>query len=888
MTTTYSPTHDTEDRDYWIARFSEGIVRSSFPSDHPPGVDVEPGEERLVQLLPRHLADQALRISNGSDVRLFIVLLSAVTWLLHRYSNNREITVGVPIWRQEAEGDYVNTVLALKNRVHGGLAMKDLLLAVAGSLREANEHMNYPLQDLAAELGLEPSAAGSPLFDCAVLLDNLHEPSYLRTARPPVTFEFSRIEQNIEVRIHYRPALYTAETIVRIGRHLEHFLTAALRDVQRPLAQAELLDPAEKKALLEDLNETAETLRTETTLHHLFLEQAERTPDRVALVTEQGLMTYDTLARHARRIAGLLLDRGIRPGDVIAVVSEPSADMIAGVLGILEAGGAYLPIDPEWPQDRIVHTLEACQVRILLVSLLVRADMDEQGPLDAREDQADRQCLVLENVTAAPLKSLPTLPEQAMPQDLAYVLFTSGSTGHPKGVMVEHRSALNTLQWYRRTCGIRPEASTMLAYEATSDPSIEDIFAPLMEGATLCLPEQYAMLERGAFRRFAERHRLQLLNCGPGLVKELLDPGPKLATLEVVLSGGDVLEESLKNRILAQGYVLYNDYGPTEAAIDCLSDRCGDHRVSVGRAISNMRCYVLGDDFAVQPPGATGQLFVAGIGLARGYFGKAGLTAERFLPDPFGDGERMYDTGDLGRWRCDGRLEFLGRSDDQVKIRGYRVETGEIVYQLLKIPQIEDAVVIPTQDAEPRELCAYVVTSEALEAPEIRAHLRDSMPDYMVPKYVLFLDRIPLTAIGKIDRRALPDPTPASPGSASITSASLATDDFESAVRDIWQNILGLEEIGPHQNFFELGGHSLNVVEVKSALGHRLGKEVPIVALFQHATLRSLGQYLKNQERFSQNPKQNLKQSPKQEPDPVAEDSRMDTLAETLEIFGAN
>ncbi|OMF98434.1 non-ribosomal peptide synthetase [Paenibacillus sp. FSL R7-0337] len=838
--------HETE-KEYWLNTFSGDFTKSHFPYDHK--VLKSTGSQRNIEVLkftlPQEISARLLAISNHSDVRMFITLTTALIILLDKYTGNKDITVGIPIYKQSVEGEYLNTVLPIRNCICDDLTFKQTLLDVSRSIREANENQNYPIHSLIYNLQLTGDDEFFPLFDAVVLLQNIHNRADILHTRPNITFSFNQTGDTLQGEWEYNTLLYHRSTIEAIRKHFTKLLAETLFNIEITLGKIDILSNEEKEWLIHEVNATSAEYPLNCTIHGWFEQQVDKTPEHSAVVCENQTLTYRDLNRRANQIAHILREHGVGSDTVVPVLFNRSMDMIVGLLAVLKAGGAYLPIDPELPYERMsfmvresgspivlsnTATLQSCRINSF------SGQHEEIPALLVDELQREHSSLNSSN------------PDSHTSADgLAYVMYTSGSTGEPKGVMLEHRSVVNVLNWFGKTAKLGEGTRVLLTYEYTSDPSVEDIFATLLFGATLYITDKYSVIDRELFRRFVDEHNINILNYVPRLIQELLCRGPKLESLHTVLSGGEPLEDHVKDELLNKGYIVYNDYGPTEASIDCLSQRCSDGNISIGRPIDNMSCLVLDANNRIQPVGVSGELYISGVGLARGYLNRPELTAQRFINHPYAANQRIYKTGDLARVLSNGEVEFLGRLDQQVKIRGYRVELGEIEHQIMKNGQVKEALVLATKDhLGEKRIAAYIVPGAGLSLSDLQWNLTQTLPDYMLPTYWIPIEHIPLTTTGKVDTKALPQPQKAySENSARIHPPETET---EKVIEKIWSEVLDKEAIDIQSNFFEIGGHSLSIITVKNKIRNILGKDLAMVTLFQYCTIHALARYLDNHE----------------------------------------
>ena len=609
----------------------------------------------------------------------------------------------------------------------------------------------------------------------------------------------------------------------------------ALADPERAIGGLEILGAAERRTILREWNDTARAL-VPATLPELFAAQVAKTPDATAVVFEQARLSYGELDARSSQLAHHLRALGVGPEVVVGLCLERSLEMLVALLAILKAGGAYLPLDPDYPRERLAFMLADAGAPVLVTHSALRARLPGHGARLVCLD-ADGPAIA-QQPTSAPASGL-------LPQNTAYVIYTSGTTGAPKGVVVDHASLANKVVTLGTDFGAGPDFRVALLSSSAFDPSIEQITLPLVHGASIVVINDALRESPLQFWNYVRRNKVDLLNCTPSFFESLIDSAPNNSSLRHLVLGGEPFTIELQQKIAGHLKVakLTNLYGPTEATIDATGftvqgDQPGPY-IPIGRPLPNYRAYVL--DGGLQPvaAGVCGELYIAGAGLARGYLGRAGLTAERFVADPFGAaGSRMYRTGDLARWRGDGVLEFLGRADAQVKLRGFRIEPGEIEAALVRHGEVAQAAVIAREDgAGGKRLVAYVVAAGEgiVDAAALRGHLAGSLPDYMVPSAFVVLDRLPLTPNGKLDRRALPAPELPACG-----VRRLPRTPQEEMLCGLFAEVLGLERVGIDDNFFDLGGHSLLATRLISRIRSTLDVEVDIRSLFEAPTVEVL------------------------------------------------
>ncbi|MBE0339247.1 non-ribosomal peptide synthetase [Paenibacillus sp. 23TSA30-6] len=676
---------------------------------------------------------------------------------------------------------------------------------------------NYPVDEQVEQLGQNDEAP----FE----IDNV-------TVFEQTNYDFNLAVmpgEALRLSFGYNTQVYDVADIRRIAGHFIHLLEQVTVNPNIAVSEIKLTTPQEESEILNVFNRGASpnTISDDTTrytLHRLFEQQAARTPDHIAVVFEDAKLTYRELNERANQLARTLRSQGVKPDQRVGLLAERSIEMIVGLLAILKAGGAYVPIDPEYPADRIRYMLEDSGAPIILLQQAL-ADRISFGGVIVALDDPQAYAQDGSNLVAV------TGPEQLM-----YVLYTSGTTGQPKGVMVAHRSVANTVSWFAERYAAYVTHRLILTAEYTFDPSVEQIFGALLHGGELHCIRRETLLSKQQLLEYITGQEIGLLDIPPVLMREFLADEPKIPCLNTLICGGERLEDSLKEKIVIKGYNLHNHYGPTETTIDALAAVCEPGTaVHLGRPIRHTGAYILNSDKQLQPVGVIGELFISGAGLAEGYLNRPELTAEKFIDHPYAPGQKMYATGDLARWLPDGNVEFVGRIDDQVKIRGYRIELGEVEAQLANVPSVRDSVVIALRDgAGQQQLCGYFTADEQLTVREIRGVLSATLPGYMIPSAFVQLDRIPLTTNGKIDRKALPAPeTTLHTGTEYVAPRT----DVEQLLATIWQEVLEIPQVGVHDDFFTLGGHSLKVLELIRKVHLASDIELPIRSVLEFPTI---------------------------------------------------
>ena len=775
--------------------------------------------------------------------------------LLARYADSDDVVFGVTVAGRPAElpevertvGLFINT-LPLRLAVPPRQTVADWLHAVQARQTELIEHQYSPLSEVqrCSEL-----PAGTPLFDSIVAFENY--PAEMAAAaditrtiritevRPvertnyPLTLQVA-LGAALSLRLIYDADRFAADAIARMVGHFTRLLGGLIADPARPLSALSPLDAAERRQLIAPpADRTA--WRRDRCLHELIAEQAARTPDAPALLFQDQILSYGELERRANRLAHHLRAHGVGPDVVVGLCAERSPEMVVALLAILKAGGAYLPLDPGLPPDRLAYMLADASAPVLIIQDALAGLLPEGEIVRVRLD-ADAPAIARQPATP---------PDSTVaPDNLAYVIYTSGSTGRPKGVMNAHRGIVNRIAWMQDAYRLTPADRVLQKTPFGFDVSVWEFFWPLAFGATLVIARPGGHQEPAYLAGLIERTGITIAHFVPSMLQAFLEAADlsRCRTLRDTICSGEALPVETQNRFLQQlPGRLHNLYGPTEAAVDVSAWACrlepDATQVPIGRPIHNITLHVLDRRLEPVPVGVAGELHIGGVGVARGYLGRPGLTAERFVPSPFAAGERLYRTGDLARWRPDGALDYLGRIDHQVKIRGFRIEPGEIEAALLAHPGIEQAAVLARDDAGDRRLVAYLVGRDdaAPQPAALRAHLQRTLPDYMVPAAFVALDQLPLTTNGKLDRNALPAPDrqPAADHVAPRTAT-------EHTLAAIWQDVLKLPRVGANDNFFECGGNSLSATRAVARIQQELRVALPLRTIFTAPTLNELAE----------------------------------------------
>ncbi len=839
---------------YWQAALSGELPVLALPTDYPrPPVQSQEGAVLSYEIDPK-IAAGLKKMAGETGTTPYMILLAVYYVLLAKYTGQTDIIVGTAVaGRQHPDtermiGMFVNT-LALRNKPSMEKSFYALLQEVKETTLRAMENQEYPFEEMIEKLDVRRDPGRNPLFDTMFVMQNFEIRAFeadgvkfLPAEVNPGISQFDLVlsadewQDQLTLRFNYCTKLFRAETVDRLARLYTRLLQNAIEHPWSEIARLEWLSGEEKRLLLSGFNPIMQpspaAIPDNGTLHSIFEVQAKKTPDHVAVLHLGREITYRELNEKSNKLAKALLRRGVGQEIVVGLMLERSIEMAVTILAVLKAGGAYMPMDPSYPAERINHMLADSGAAVLLVQEHVKRKAKFDGPVLCVDNE---EWYGQENGSSLKLKS--------GPHNLAYVIYTSGSTGAPKGVCIEHQSIVNTLLWRREEYEMGAGDRVLPLVSSSFDAFIAAFFTPLSSGAAVVLPADEEILELSAMKTLIVSAGVTHLVCTPSMylpIAASLTP-QEAKTVKAVTLGGEKITKRLieASRAVNPGIELLNEYGPTEYSVVTTIHR-NVHPEGIGcigKPIANTGVLILNEHLQLQPIGVPGELCVWGKGLARGYLNRPDLTAEKFIPHPYLENTKLYRTGDLARWLSDGTLEYFGRGDHQVKIRGYRIEPGEIESMLLTHEAVQEAsVIVKGTDADPY-LCAYVVLRHPLSAAELKAWLALRLPPYMIPACVLPIDRMPLTANGKIDRNALPEPA----GNAEAGLRYLPPrNETEKKLAEIWQELLGVSPIGVHDHFFELGGHSLKATLMTAQINKAFHADISTQDVFGAPTLELL------------------------------------------------
>jgi len=836
---------------YWAKELKGIPPVLELPTDRPrPAMETFAGDVVNVELTAE-LTDKLNALSRAHGATLFLTLLAAFQALMARYSGQDDLVLGVPFASRshpEVEnfiGLFAST-LPIRARLADAPTFAEILQRVKDTLLDAHTHQDVPFEKLVEELQPERSLSHSPLVQVYFILQNApvenlrlrdielkHIPTYTGTAKGDLFFSLSERTGALSGVMEYKTDLFERSTVERMLSHYQVLLQAIVKNPNLRLSELPLLTEPERKLILGDWNTTDTDYPRHLCLHQLFEQQAERTRNAIALVMADQQITYCELNERANQLAHHLVERGVASETLVGIFLERSMDMVVALLGVLKAGGTYVPLDPAYPTDRIASIVDDSRLPVLLTqaSLLAALPVSQATVinLDDPEHQVSKE-------------KRDSVARDVRSENLAYVLYTSGSTGKPKGVQITHRNLVNFLLSVAKEPGLQREDTLLAVTTLSFDIAGLELYLPLITGARIILASRDEAADGRRLLGLIRHWKPTVMQATPATWRMLLDAGWEGTPTLKVLCGGEALPGDLAAQLLPRCGQLWNMYGPTEttiwSSVYAVTSACST--TPIGRPMANTSFYILDSGMQPLPVGVAGELYIGGEGVARGYFRRPELTAQRFVPDPFDHrpGARLYRTGDLARYLPDGNVQYLGRSDFQVKVRGFRIELGEIETVLAQHPAVQQVVVAAREDVPGhKHLVAYVVSrpDQHLNITQARAHLKQSLPDYMLPSAIVELDALPLTPNGKVDRKALPAPEYQRTESDAAFVAPRTP--MEEIISSIWAEVLLLDRVGVYDNFFELGGHSLAGTQVVSRLREAFSVDLPLRALFEAPTV---------------------------------------------------
>ncbi|MBD8496923.1 hybrid non-ribosomal peptide synthetase/type I polyketide synthase [Paenibacillus arenosi] len=793
---------------------------------------------------------QLERLAAEHELTVASIYFSAWAILLQRYKNSDDAVFGTTVSGRPTElagceemvGLFINTI-PLRVCIDKNDSMLDVVKKTNEAMRERAAYEHTSIVDIQSTTNMNRA---SDLFDTVMVIENYPLDERLSKAEGPLVIDsYSAQEQThynlmlslemgneIKVTASYDTGCYEKTAVERMLEHVKRVLLELVIAPNQVLGSLQIISVAERSQILEQFNNTTTHYCDNRTLHSWFEEQVEKTPHHLAVRSQEKQISYKELNERANQLAHFLITKGVASEDIIGIMMQRSIEMVIAILGILKAGAAYMPIDPDYPLNRKDYMLHDSGAKLLIVSDHTEFPTEWSGEIISL--YAPELSSFHKNNTSYVISS----------QQLAYTIYTSGSTGKPKGVLITHRNVINLINWFAKEMNIDERSNIAFLTNYIFDPSVEEIFGSLLYGATLHCVSPEIVYHGERLLSFLGKWAIDMISLTPTMLRELLYEQKNTIGLKIIV-GGEKLDENLKNQIIQNGFELYNSYGPTETTVDALTSKCAlDENVVLGKPLDNVKVYILSQHGTLQPVGITGELCISGDGVGRGYLNRPELTEERFVPNPFHTGQMMFCTGDMARWLPDGNVEYLGRRDYQVKINGVRIELEELESHLRKHPHVKDAIVVQRESKQGDKYAAayYVSSQPVLSTDSLNSFLRETLPQNMLPSVYVQLEKLPLTPGGKVDRAALPQSEETIQQQPKIYVKP--EKEMEVAIASLWQEALERDRVGLNDNFFDLGGNSLKLIRVYGKLTALTDKEVTVADMFAYPTVRSLAYFL--------------------------------------------
>jgi len=820
-----------EEETYWRETLSGELPETHLPVDfyHPMRNQTKLNTKEF--FMSETATSRMIKISKNSDLSLYVLLLASLKGLIYKYTKQTDIIIGSPLYKNIETDTRNNHLVLIRTIIPDELTFKAILLQVRNQTLNAYENQNYPFSNIIKIPGLNVSKKRLPKMVC--LLTHIHDPSAIKDIEYDIAFIFTKNQSAISYKIEYKPSVYTEERIVRFSNHFNKLVEIAVQYPDDKISEMNLCTTEDIQSIAK-FNDT-DIKYPDKSIVCLFEEQVKKSPDAIAVVFEDICLTYSQLNDQANRIADHLLKKyHIQSNDRVGLLLNRSEQMVAAIWGVLKAGAAFVPIDSEYPEERIRHIIQDSDCKATL------------EPSDVAQLFEDDASISIHNAI------------EIAPNNLAYVIYTSGSTGLPKGVLIEHHSVSNLVFSLKDSLYSRFNNKVREVLQASFlfDVSIKQVVASLVYGNTLHILSEDVRRDPVLMIDYLRQHHIHLIDTTPVFFKTMIEQGWEdnvPLSLQHIIVGG----ESLPSQIVETFYqhekfrniTIANMYGPTEACVEVTifdinkNDTPNLPTIPIGKPIPNTKAFILDDALNPVPIGISGHIYLSGMALARGYLNSEQLTNKKFITH---NGKRMYCTGDIGRWLSDGNIEFLGRVDDQIKIRGYRIESGEIENRLLQYPEIMECVIVAKQFGDTREMVAYIKVATDLNISQVRRYLKKYFPDYMIPAYFVKMESLPLTVSGKIDKKSLPDPEGIR---CDLDSEYFPPrDKIEKKLATIWEEILECQHIGIFDNFFELGGHSIKATQLASRIHKIMKINISIRDIFNSPTIAGMSEILRQKE----------------------------------------
>lgn len=846
---------------YWVDNFAGTLPILNMPYDNKREALQSYEGESISFMIDKERSSKLKEFSMKNGMTLYMTMLGAYNILLQKYSSQEDIIVGTPVSVRKHSalnsvvGMFVNT-LAMRNFPKKEMSVKEFFESVKERSLTAYENSDYHFEKLISKLNIKRDRSRNPLFDTMFTLQNM-DTRGLRlnnlgvekyeiesiNSKVDISLEVTEYEDELNLKFEYAKKLFNKETVKRICSHYINILNTIMENRDIKIKDISVIANDEKESLLNLFNKTESEYPKAVSIQKQFEMQVEKTPDKTAVEFEGKTLSYSELNKMANSIANLLKSKGVKSGTITAILIERSLEMAAAILGVLKAGGAYLPLDPEYPEERINYMLEDSGAEIVLTQEKFSAMLENSVK---KENIVDLFSLNYE------LYGNENLEETTKEDDLMYLIYTSGSTGKPKGVMISQCNVSNFINGMKKEIEFTQDKTMMSLTTISFDIFVLEFFIPLTSGMRVVIGDKKHQISGEMLEKAVAENRIDMTQLTPSRLNLLTSGGKNLAVLRNLrdlIIGGEAFPEnlfgSLKKELSAK---IYNVYGPTETTVwSTIKDLTNESKITIGKPIANTKIYILDENMQLLPFGVTGELWIGGDGVAKGYFKREELTNEKFIDNPFNPGEKIYNTGDLAKWNENGEIEIAGRNDNQVKIRGYRIELGEIENIISEYQDIVSAAIVAKDDTSGfKYLSAYIVSENSEIERELRNRLAEKIPNYMIPSYFTRIEKMPLTPNGKIDRNSLKG-YQESKESVVKAENSLPKNEIEKTILNIWKNIIGTEKIGLDDNFFDVGGHSLKLIQLYEEIAKTFKTSLKEIDLFEYTTVSQQAKYLYNE-----------------------------------------
>ncbi len=833
-------------KEYWFSRFSDKPEPMNFPLDYERQNMIKRSGNRIKACITSDQLSEIQEIAKNTRTTIYTILLSAYYITLWKYSNTNDITVGTPVENRlhvdlkNIVGMFVNT-LALRNTVDGSLSISEFIENVKRNMIEDLKNQAYSFDELVMDLSIDREATRNPLFDTMFSYEDVNYKNVvndygireIKLNNEESKFDFSmscvKSQETIDFELEYATELFDEKKMESFLRHYIIVLEKITVNLQTKINDLVILDDSDLLRL-KRFNETSISFEDNSIPIGKFHKKVAEQPNSVAMVYKDEQLTYKELDKRANKVANFICKRKARPEEIVGIMTTPCSEMIIGILGILKAGCAYAPIDTSIPLEQKLYIEKDCDLNITLtkeeymIPELNSELVDFHSPMITNENDVHQKTGIEST-------------------NLFSIIYTSGTTGVPKGVMLENRNITNLVNWYSKKYDVKEGFNGINLANYTFDASIENIMGTLLNGGTLHIVDKDMILDRSKFIEYIKVNKISIIDFVPTMLKELLSDEVKPETLKHVTSGGEKLPIDLKDNLLNKGYSVCNNYGPTETTVDALSWNCKEGKVLVGSPIANVKAYILDDNEKPVPITVVGEIYIGGTGVTRGYLNKNELTNEKFKRVNIDGEDRVYRTGDLGRWTMNGEIEYLGRVDNQVKIRGHRIELEQIENKLLEVDEINGCVVlVKTNYKNENYLVAYVELLEPLDLIEMRNKVRSKLVSYMIPSEFISVPKIPLNKNGKADRKGILNIK------GEILKASQegvkASTNLQMEIEKIWSDLLEVKNLSVTDNFFDIGGTSLKLIEMQNLIEEKLKLKLDIIDFFEHTTIKEISDYI--------------------------------------------